>query len=115
MTVGFARAALLLFVELLVVIALGCSSARRGQPDPAACVTAADCASGPLVDPDNVCCDSGVHLDVFSRKYLAWRAQVRAAECKAASCPPMPPPAPPRACAIEPRCVANRCTDSCDP
>jgi hypothetical protein len=92
-----------------------CSSARRDQPSPVECVTAADCAPGPLVDPNDVCCDSGVHLGVFSRKYLAWRAQVRASECKARSCPALPPPAPPLPCATEPRCAANRCTGSCTP
>jgi hypothetical protein len=103
---------------LALVLALapaGCSSARRDPPSPAACATAADCAPGPLVDPGDVCCDSGVHLDVFSRKYLDWRAQVRASECKAHSCPALPPPAPPLPCATEPRCVASRCTGSCTP
>ncbi len=106
------------YVKIVVALALalaGCSSARRGQPDPDECVTAADCAPGPAVNPDNVCCDSGVHVAVFSRKYLAWRAQILTTECKPASCPPIPSPALPMPCATEPRCVANRCTDSCAP
>lgn len=94
----------------------GCpSSARRAQPDPAECATAADCAPGPLVDPNNVCCDSGMHAGVFSRRYLEWRAKTVAAECKPSSCPPQPSPAPPMLCATQPRCVANRCTGSCEP
>ena len=91
----------------------GCSSARRDAPSPIECVTVADCAPGPLVDPGDVCCDSGVHLGVFSRKYLDWRAQVRASECKAHACPVLPSPALPMPCATEPRCVASRCTGSC--
>jgi hypothetical protein len=94
----------------------GCSSSRRPTPpDPVECVTAADCAPGPIVDPGNVCCDTGVHLNVFSRKYLDWRAQVLRTECKESSCPPQPSPALPLPCATEPRCVANRCTGSCEP
>jgi hypothetical protein len=101
----------------LALAVSGCSpdARRRGQPDPAACVTAADCAPGPLVNPDDVCCDTGVHLGVFSRKYLDWRAGVLASGCKAASCPPLPSPALPAPCATEPRCVASRCTGSCAP
>jgi hypothetical protein len=100
---------------VLAFVLAGCSSARRDQPNPAECVIASDCAPGPLVNPDDVCCDTGVHLDVFSRKYLDWRARIRATECKAHSCPSLPPPTPPLDCATEPRCVANRCTGSCAP
>jgi hypothetical protein len=109
-------AARLIWLALALVAAIviaACSSARRGQPDPVECVTAADCASGPLVNPDDVCCDTGVHLGVFSRRYLEWRAGIRASECKAHSCPALPSPALPMPCATEPRCVANRCTGSC--
>lgn len=99
----------------------GCSSAHRDAPrrddapDPAACATAADCAPGPLVDPANVCCDTGVHLGVFSRAYLDWRARTVSAQCKPGACPALPPPTPPRACALEPRCADHRCTGSCEP
>ena len=116
---AFATIALAAATAAVIVLA-GCSSAKRDmakrdRPDPAACETAADCGPGPLVDPGNVCCDSGVHLGVFSRAYLDWRAQLRTTECKAAACPALPPPTPPRACATEPRCVAHRCTGSCEP
>jgi hypothetical protein len=111
-----ARRACVTIAAIAVMAALaGCSSRKRDQPDPAACVTAADCAPGPLVNPDDVCCDTGVHLDVFSRAYLDWRARIRASECKNASCPVLPPPTPPRECALEPRCVDHRCTGSCAP
>jgi hypothetical protein len=116
-----ARRACVTIAAIAVMAALaGCSSAKRelakrDQPDQAVCTTAADCAPGPLVNPDDVCCDTGVHLDVFSRAYLDWRARIRASECKAASCPVLPPPTPPRPCALEPRCVDHRCTGSCAP
>jgi hypothetical protein len=93
---------------------LGCSTKHPPQPDPSACTTASDCAPGPLVNPDDICCDTGVHLGVFSRAYLDWRARIRASKCASASCPALPPPAPPLACATEPRCVAGRCTGSCE-
>ena len=77
-------AARLIWLALAAVLGLAaCSSARRGQPDPVECVTAADCAPGPLVNPDDVCCDTGVPLDVFSRKYLEWRAGIRASGLQA--------------------------------
>jgi len=103
---------------LALALALaGCSSPRRdprpSQPDPLACTTAEDCAPGPLVDPSNVCCDSGVHLSVFSRAYLEWRARILASDCKPRSCPTLPPPTPPLPCATQPRCVQQRCTSSC--
>jgi hypothetical protein len=101
---------------VVIAIVLGaCSSARRDQPDLGECATVDDCASGPLVNPEDVCCDTGVHLGVFSRKYLDRRVGIRASECKAHSCPVLAPPTPPLPCATQPRCVAHRCTDSCAP
>ena len=98
----------------IAIVSLGCSSTRPRQPEPNACVAASDCAPGPFVDPENVCCDSGLDLGVFSRAYLDWRARIRASECAKATCPPQPSPALPPPCATEPRCVAGRCTGSCE-
>jgi hypothetical protein len=99
----------------IAIVLAGCSSKRADQPDPAACVTVDDCASGPLVDPDDICCDSGMHLDVFSRKYLAWRGRIRASECNGHHCPSPLPPTLPLPCATQPRCIDHRCTHSCPP
>ena len=112
----------------LVLVASACGRDLRGTPrlvlagtpelprqvEPFACVSDADCASGPLVDPANGCCDTGVHRGVFARSYLAWRARWVKERCASVECAPQPPPAPPRACALQGRCAAGRCEGSCE-
>ncbi len=89
--------------------------APPGAPDPLACASDAACVAGPLVDPNNGCCDSGVALGVFNKDYLEWRATWVREQCREVKCPPQPPPAPPMACALEGRCVSGRCQHRCPP
>ena len=86
---------------------------RAGAPHPYACVTDADCQPGPAVNPDNGCCDTGVHLRVFNRAYLAWRASWVAQHCAAIRCPAIPSPSRPLPCSLEGRCQRSRCISRC--
>lgn len=104
----------------LALLVAACSSAPHGgtsadpsAPDTLACTADADCRSGPFVNPDQPCCDTGVHRGVFSADYLAWRGRWKAAHCADVECPMMPPPAPSLPCALEGRCVTGRCADTC--
>lgn len=87
---------------------------REGAPHPLACVIDDDCASGPGVNPENGCCDTGVHNGVYSRAYLDWRAGWRRDNCARVECPMLPPPAPPRPCATQGRCADGRCVHTCE-
>lgn len=88
---------------------------RPGGPSPFACAADADCRPGPFVNPDNGCCDTGVHLGVFSKTYLDWRAGWMREHCGRVECPPILPPHPPEPCALRGRCAAGRCTSLCGP
>ena len=87
---------------------------RPGAPAPFACSVDADCAPGPVVNPANGCCDTGVHRGVFSRAYLEWRAGWMREHCGKVQCPVLPPPAPPLPCALQGRCVAGQCRNRCE-
>lgn len=108
-------------LALLVMLAsVACSStshsgagAETSAPDQLACRADTDCRAGPFVNPEQPCCDTGVHRSVFSADYLAWRARWTAAHCADVECPMMPPPAPSLPCALEGLCVAGRCADTC--
>ncbi|MBX3246976.1 MAG: hypothetical protein KF901_07330 [Myxococcales bacterium] len=106
---------------LLVLTLVGCSGSRQGAtvegqpgaPDRASCVVDDDCVAAPLTSPD-LCCDTGVPAEVVSRAFDEWRRATRARRCEGVVCPAIPSPTPPRACAVEPRCVAGQCAHSCD-
>ncbi len=111
----------LALVLLLVLLGAACSSTSTpgvglvpSGPDPLACQVDTDCRAGPLVNPDQPCCDTGVDRAVFSVEYLAWRTRWKASHCADVECPMMPPPAPPLPCALAGRCAAGRCADTCD-
>lgn len=88
---------------------------RSGAPHPLACVTDEDCVSGPGVNPDNGCCDTGVHNGVYSRAYLQWRGGWARMACVNVDCPMLRlPPAPPSPCVTEGRCLSGRCGNTCD-
>lgn len=87
---------------------------RPGAPDPLACESDDACVSGPAVDPSDGCCDSGVHLGVFGRGYVEWRAGWMREACVGHVCPPLQSPALPLPCFLEGRCVAGRCTHACE-
>lgn len=87
---------------------------RPGAPDPLACASDDACVSGPAVDPSDGCCDSGVHLGVFGRGYVEWRAGWMREACVGHVCPPLQSPALPLPCFLEGRCVAGRCTHVCE-
>jgi hypothetical protein len=103
----------------LVLAAAACSGPRRAEdrpgdpPDELACTTAADCVAYPLVNPDDPCCDTGISQVVRSKRWTEWRARYVRAECDDSDCPPLPSPARPLDCAIEPRCDQGRCGGSC--
>ena len=94
----------------------GCSGSRRpdGAPDPLACTADDQCRAGPLVNPDEPCCDTGVELSVFSQAYLEWRGRWKQEACADVECPVLPSPSRPMPCALIGRCVEGRCTGSCD-
>ena len=83
-------------------------------PEPGACANDSECIAGPLFNPDDLCCDTGVPLTVHGRAYLEWVGRWRAASCGSAQCPMLPPPTPPRRCATVGRCVAGQCRNTCD-
>ncbi len=84
-----------------------------GAPDPLACHNDNECVPGPVVDPNNGCCDTGVALGVHAKAYVEWRASWVREHCAASECPPRSSPALPRPCATQGRCEAGRCRDSC--
>jgi len=86
---------------------------RPGAPDPRACRTDGDCVPGPLINPENGCCDTGVALSVFSRGYLAWRVDWMRESCQGVECPILQSPSLPLPCALEGRCAGGRCESSC--
>ncbi len=87
---------------------------RPGAPAPFACSKDEDCRSGPFVNPENGCCDTGVHRGVFSKAYLEWRAGWLREHCGKVQCPMMPPPVPPLPCALQGRCVEGVCRNLCE-
>ncbi len=89
--------------------------APDGSPHPLACTVDGDCRPGPGVNPDDGCCDTGVANGVYGQAYLAWRAAWTQEHCAGHECPLLPPPAPPRPCALEGRCCAGRCQGRCPP
>lgn len=84
------------------------------DPDPFACAVDEACVAGPLVDPGDACCDTGVPLAIFSRAHLDRRAAWKREHCVDHACPGGPPPTPPLPCALQGRCVAGRCQNSCE-
>jgi len=86
---------------------------RPGAPDPRACRTDGDCVPGPLVNPENGCCDTGVALSLFSRDYLAWRYNWVQESCQGVECPILQSPSLPLPCSLEGRCRGGRCEGSC--
>ncbi|MBI4953447.1 MAG: hypothetical protein HY908_15565 [Myxococcales bacterium] len=86
---------------------------RPEGPHPQACAADADCVSGPGVNPEEGCCDTGVHNSVYSRAYIAWRAAWMHDHCGGVECPLLPPPAPLAACFTDGRCVGGRCKNTC--
>jgi len=86
---------------------------RPGAPDPRACRTDGDCVPGPLVNPDNGCCDTGIALSLFSRDYVAWRVDWMRGSCQGVECPVLQSPSLPLPCALEGRCMRGRCESSC--
>jgi hypothetical protein len=86
---------------------------RAGAPHPFGCTTDADCVGGPLVNPQDGCCDTGVPQRVFSRAYLVWRRAWVAHHCAEVRCPVLPSPSLPLPCAVEGRCLGGRCVDRC--
>jgi hypothetical protein len=98
----------------LGLLVISCRSAAAGPPAPTACSKDADCRPGPLVNPHNPCCDTGMHLGVFGREYLEWRARFVRERCAKVSCPALPSPALPRPCVLQGRCVAGQCRNRCD-
>ncbi len=89
--------------------------APSGSPHPLACNVDADCRPGPGVNPEDGCCDTGVHVRVWGQAYLAWRARWVDEHCAGHECPIRPPPSPPLPCALEGRCCAGRCQTRCPP
>lgn len=87
---------------------------RPGAPAPYGCQTDDTCVPGPAINPDNLCCDSGVPLRVFNRDYLRWHADWKRQHCENAKCPVMPSPAQPLPCSLEGRCVAGQCQHRCN-
>ncbi len=85
-----------------------------GGPHPLACTIDAECVAGPFVDPDNGCCDSGLALGVFGRRYIERRAAWIGKNCANVSCPLMPPPTRPPDCALQGLCVAGMCRGNCE-
>lgn len=85
----------------------------RGAPHPLECASDSDCQPYPFVNPRNGCCDSGVTQTVFGRDYSEWRTGWVRERCHDVQCPMLPPPAPPRPCALLGRCVQGCCQDRC--
>lgn len=88
---------------------------RPGAPPVRGCAADAECRPGPFVNPENGCCDTGVHRGVFSAAYLEWRGRWVREHCGRVACPPIAPPSPVLPCALEGQCVAGQCQDRCGP
>lgn len=98
---------------LLVPFVACCAPRTVAAPAPLDCRSDGDCLPGPLVDPKNPCCDTGVHLSVFGKGYLEWRRGHLKARCRGVRCAALPSPALPQACALQGRCVKGQCRNRC--
>ena len=114
----------------LTLLAAGCNSPSQGRtdavgvvqpgeesatdpPDPLACQVDEDCVSGPAVNRNDPCCDTGMHVGVYSRRYVAWRRSWMPSHCADSNCPILPSLAQPLPCATEGRCVEGQCQNRC--
>jgi hypothetical protein len=95
----------------LVVLGSGCGGPEG--PDPYACSADTECLPGPMVNPDDPCCDTGVAVGLYGKRYLDWRSRYLRDRCTEHDCGPLMSPAQPMACALEGRCVQGRCVDAC--
>jgi hypothetical protein len=98
---------------LCLCLVVGCGGFAGAAPDPKTCRVDSDCQPGPLVNPNNVCCDTGMHLNVFGRDYLVWRAEQVRKHCARVKCPILPSPNKPLPCSLQGRCASGKCRTRC--
>ncbi len=84
-------------------------------PDPLACRADKDCIADTIVDPGHGCCVQGGDPMPQTWAWHAWATEHRmSSSCEDVHCDPVPvPDKMPRACVLEARCIANRCSTSC--